>query len=493
MSLVDELTSGGATEITLAALSAKTPTASANMPTQDTVAFPIRQAPQKYSVWSFSRAITNNVDTTKGTLIAKGSGQTVNQTGGNLVITAGTTVNAETVIRSVDTFNGALTAIQTTTLSQRNANNNCFAELVDVIGDGLAYSIVSAVAVDVTKVAHGFTAQNIGQRMDLCAITGAAGIPMEGVILSIPSVDVIRFTVAGWPASGSGTLSLTGWNKIELNFTGATATAVNFNTRREGYQNTAVAATINTTASAMMTSINVSSGIASLADQVATSAGVLANRAAWRFNVPEPEIVLYYQIRCRNGTVAPTATTWTIGMLRVEDYIAQQVEITGTRQQSANNSLPANIIGTVPVSGTVALSANTPTLAAGVNRAAFIAAAGIWFDDSSTNLAGAATFTGTSRDLTVTATATAMANAATYAQELRVSAESDVTGTLWLEVSRDNTNWRRVKSVATAAVTDGGFAAEIVHRPSWRYARVGYTNGAGAQARFTIGSFLMAV
>jgi hypothetical protein len=134
------------------------------------------------------------------------------------------------------------------------------------------------------------------------------------------------------------------------------------------------------------------------------------------------------------------------------------------------------------------LATNTPTLAAGTNRAGFIAAAGIWFDDSATTLAANATFTGTSRDLTVTATATAFANAATYAQEFVVSAESDVSGTLWIEVSRDNTNWRRAKSVPTAAVTGGGQYAEIVHRPSWRYIRVGFTNGATIQARFSIGS-----
>jgi hypothetical protein len=93
----------------------------------------------------------------------------------------------------------------------------------------------------------------------------------------------------------------------------------------------------------------------------------------------------------------------------------------------------------------------------------------------------------------VTATGSAFANAANYAHRLTVSAESDVTGTLWLEVSRDNTNWRRVKSVATSAVTGGGFYAEIDHPPSWRYARVGYTNGAGAQARFTIGTILKAI
>jgi hypothetical protein len=155
----------------------------------------------------------------------------------------------------------------------------------------------------------------------------------------------------------------------------------------------------------------------------------------------------------------------------------------------ATEPIPAaQVTATQPVSGSV-----TSTLAAATVRAGFIAGAGIWFDDSSTALAANATFTGTSRDLTVTATATAFANAATYAKELRVSAESDVSGTLWLEVSRDNTNWRRVKSVATAAVTGGGQYAEIVHRPSWRYARVGFTNGATIQARFSIGSLLMAV
>lgn len=158
------------------------------------------------------------------------------------------------------------------------------------------------------------------------------------------------------------------------------------------------------------------------------------------------------------------------------------------RGSYATEPIPAaQISGTQPVSGSV-----TATLAAATVRAAFTASAGIWFDDSSSTLGGNATFTGTSRDATVTATATAWANAATYGKEVRVSAESDVSGTLWLEVSRDNTTWRRAKSVATAAVTGGGQYAELVHRPSWRYWRVGYTNGATAQARFTIGSIATA-
>ena len=179
----------------------------------------------------------------------------------------------------------------------------------------------------------------------------------------------------------------------------------------------------------------------------------------------------YFRLRLSTATTAGTTTIRVAG---------SQVDV-------------SPIVTTQPISGTVTANIGTGSIAAGTNRIANVAAAGIWFDDSSTALAANATFTGTSRDLTVTATATAFANAATYAQEVRLSAESDQSGTLWLEVSRDNTNWRRVKSVATAAVTGGGQYAEIVHRPSWRYARVGFTNGATLQTRFTIGSILMAV
>ncbi len=154
----------------------------------------------------------------------------------------------------------------------------------------------------------------------------------------------------------------------------------------------------------------------------------------------------------------------------------------------ATEPIPAaQVSATQPVSGTV-----TATPGAGTARMGFIAGAGIWYDDSSTVLAANATFTGTSRDATVTATAAAFANAATYAKEVRVAAESDQTGTLWLEVSRDNTNWRRAKSIATAAVTGGGQYAEIIHRPSVRYWRVGFTNGATLQTRFLINSLAIA-
>jgi hypothetical protein len=163
---------------------------------------------------------------------------------------------------------------------------------------------------------------------------------------------------------------------------------------------------------------------------------------------------------------------------------------TTTLAVSASPAPIAPWYATQAVSGTV--SANATAVASNV-RMGFVGSAGINYDDSSTALGASATFTGTSRDLTQTVAGSVFANANTFAEELRVGAESDVSGTLWLEVSRDNTNWRRIKSVATAAVTGGGQYAEIIHASSWRYARVGYTNNASAQARFTINSTLVAI
>ena len=210
------------------------------------------------------------------------------------------------------------------------------------------------------------------------------------------------------------------------------------------------------------------------------------------------QIIYTFPVRCRFVRLR-IASTITGGSIQAHSRISTEPWTAAAQLVASNTAanLLAQVSGTVTANagtGTLAVSmaTNTPTLAAGTNRAAFFAAAGIWYDDSAATLAGNATFTGTSRDATLTASATAWANAATYAGEIRISAESDVTGTLWLEVSRDNTNWRRAKSVATTAVTGGGQYAEIIHRPSWRYWRVGYTNGATVQARFSIGSIAQA-
>lgn len=204
-------------------------------------------------------------------------------------------------------------------------------------------------------------------------------------------------------------------------------------------------------------------GAAVSATAGAGPATTFSTAGIWTSAVP----ARYLRLRLSTATTAGTTTLRVVGFQHAAPY--------------AINTAVTGIAGTVTVAA-----------AAGTARIGNVSGAGIWYDDSSTALAANATFTGTNRDATVTATATAFANAATYAGEIRVSAESDQSGTLWIEVSRDNTNWRRAKSVPTAAVTGGGQYAEIIHRPSWRYWRVGFTNGATLQARFSIGSIATA-
>jgi hypothetical protein len=341
----------------------KAATAIIDLPTDVTPSLPVRVSPQKYNDCSFSN-VGSGLLTTDFIQIANGTGMTISQSAGNLVIATGTTVNAEFVARGVFKVNGANTLKEITTLSQRIVNNNFYVELVDIIGDALPYNIISTTSVDVTKTAHGYTTQDVGQRMDLCALS-SVGVPMEGVIASIPDGNTIRFTVAGYPASGSGTLSLTGYNKIELLYTSTTATNLSFNTRRRGWQNTAATATINTSASGHMVSVNSDNGVASLADKTLVAGIALTDRTSWDTNIPQVDVDMYVQIRAKNGTTAPASTTtWTIGMIRVEDFISSQVSIVGTRQQSLNNSLPVRVLSAPSTAVTGTITANQGTAAA---------------------------------------------------------------------------------------------------------------------------------
>lgn len=198
-----------------------------------------------------------------------------------------------------------------------------------------------------------------------------------------------------------------------------------------------------------------------------------------------------------NSTGVLAATPAYAWELSVNGLTGIRVRATAHTSGSATWKIQRGTYATEPVPGaqvsaTQPVSFTQPALVAGTARIGFGADSGIWWDDSSTVLASSASFTGTSRDLIAVATATAFNSASTYAKEFRLSAESDQAGTLWLEVSRDNTNWRRVKSVATSSVAGGGQYAEIVHPPSWRYARGGFTNGATLQTRFSIGSVAIA-
>ncbi|MCA3268493.1 MAG: hypothetical protein ING19_20810 [Azospirillum sp.] len=370
--------------------------------------------------------------------IATGAGMTVTvgngATGSYLNIASGTTANSETLLRSVGMFTLPVRLAAFVTANQRIANCEFFIELIEV--------------------------------------DPATGLPV--------TVATSQTNAGVWK------------NHAAIKFDGTVATEARVSVRSGGAPEFQSAASTITTTVATGTDPNFfPAGFVELqasGEHVSLFQGAVDTQAAAggarrvTQAAPNPDAVYKLQLRVRNLATAPlTSTSWRVHAIRLFDYTRLTAEVIGGPGHStAGMSVPVNVAGG-------ALTANAST-----NRIGNVAAAGIWWDDTSTALAANATFTGTARDLTVTATATAFANAATYAQEYVTSAETDQAGTLWLEVSRDGTTWRRVKSVATVAVPGGGQYAEIVHRPSWRHARTGFTNGATAQTRLTIGTIAKA-
>ncbi|MFN8996229.1 MAG: hypothetical protein ACK5X3_21540, partial [Pseudomonadota bacterium] len=325
-----------------------------------------------------------------------GSGMGVTQGSSNLLVTTGTTANSEFLARSTVAFRGAFTARAKTILSQRIANQNFVAMLADVIGEGLSCTINSATSITVTKTAHGLTSENVGQSMFVRAITGANGVPGRYAIASVPSVDTINFTVSGWPASGSCTVDLFGWNYIRTLYSGTTATSASVDAQRRGWNSGDTTATINSTTSAghviqMYTDgRNVSFSDALVASSTTPTVTTRASRIE---NIPDDDVDLYFYLWSYNGTTAPASTTtWTLGFVCVEDTVNAPTFIAGVRPLGAQAALPvafptAQAVTMSSASSSVAAAVANATIAAGT---AAIGDVGVQYRASST---GAATLT----------------------------------------------------------------------------------------------------
>ena len=288
-----------------------------------------------------------------------GTGIGYSQTGGNLVLTSGTTANAEVILRSTTSFCNDMEMRWQSILSQRIINQSFVVELVDVIGDNLPLTVNSATSVTITFAPgqNPFTAANVGQSMSIGAIEGVAGIPARYAIASTTATTV-TFTVSSWPASGSGSCSLFGWNFVRCVYSGATATSMNFDTQRNGYNTGDTAATINTSASpGHMGIMQVTSGNATLLDQLVASATTLqtAVRANRVVNMPDEDQNLFLQLRIVNGSTAPASTTtWTVGMSAVYDFRTANVTINDVRATGLSSPMPVQIGGgTLPTVTTV--------------------------------------------------------------------------------------------------------------------------------------------
>lgn len=369
--------SGGATaanqttgNTVLSSLDTKTPALGTATPNSNAAAAPTRPVGQTLWVCSFANSGASVLSADFTTPVV-GTGVTYNQTSGSLNILTGTTTNAEFLTRSTVSWRGAMRMRASIVASQRIANQNLQITLADLIGSALAYTIVSTTVVNVTLTAHGYTTQNVGQFMNLGGITGAAGVPGRYAIAAIVDVNTIQFTVAGWPASGSGTLTLFGYNYHRNLINGVTATNIAYDAQRRGWASGDTTATINTTASpGTIVQNDVNGRDAFLMDQLrATSTTPTFTTRASRYeNIPDDDVPLFLWLWSYNGTVAPASTTtWTLGFVSVESFANTPVFIQGARANGAANAFPVSVQGTATVAGTVTANIGTGSIAAGTN------------------------------------------------------------------------------------------------------------------------------
>lgn len=335
----------------------------------------VTPAQQKLFRTTFASVIASGVDSSFFTVVATGSGQTISQSAGNLVLTTGTTVNSETILRSTQTFSGNMISRVQTILSQRIVNQNFFVELVDVLGDALAITISSATSATVTFATNPFTSANVGQSVYLGAYSGTGTfVPGRYAIASVAG-STVTFTVAGF-AAGTGTCSVFGWNYYQTTYNAAVATTSQYDAQRRGWSSGNTAITTNTTASpGHMLIMGNEDGNAYVADQlIATGTSVAVTQRGSRVvNLPEESTTLYLQIRFVNGSTAPASTTtWTIGMASVENYTATPTSSYNTKVQNLSNQAPVAVTNTpaVTVSSGTVTTVSTVTALSAVNSVA---------------------------------------------------------------------------------------------------------------------------
>ncbi len=417
----------------------------------------VRDTPQNTWSVSFTRVNASALDTPEMTQRRLGAGMGVSQSNGNLVLTTGTTANSEFLARSVPSFNGALIERHQTILSQRIANNNFSVLLADRVADSASCTINSATSISVTLTAHGFTAANVGQSMFVGAINGANGVPGRYAIASIPNADTINFTVAGWPASGSCTVDLFGWNYVRWLYAGTTATNAAVDSQRYGWNSGDTTATINTTASPghmAQTSIDGRSIYFADALVASSTAPTVTTRGHRWVSIPDQEIELFLYLWAFNGSTAPASTTtWTVGFIAVEDTVNLPVYLAGIRQQGFSSAIPVAF----PAAQAVTVSSGTVTTVSTVSNVAAIAAGTNAIGDFGVQYRGSATGAGTAVNLNCPATPAAQAVKASAGRFLKGVVINTATSLRYLKVY--NTAAGSVVLGTTAAVLDIPLAA----------------------------------
>ena len=192
--------------------SEKQPNLKTTVPLDSTPAVPIRQVPADLWRCGFAQSGSGLV-TPDMVLMAQGSNMTVNQSLSNLVITTGTDSNSSTLIRSSRSFTSATIARIKAMLSQRIVNQSFTVALADLIGEGLDYTTNGdGSQITVTIPNNTFTSANIGQSMNLGAISGVGASGRYAIVaVSGNNVTFQAIYSASWSRSSTtATITLIG-------------------------------------------------------------------------------------------------------------------------------------------------------------------------------------------------------------------------------------------------------------------------------------------
>lgn len=253
--------------------------------------------------------------------------------------------------------------------------------------------------------------------------------------------------------------------RYDLN--GATATSAQCQTGNNGVSNTAVTITCPTTASYATFDIYADSSDVVFSSVASNTNAVKSGVAAFDRLILDPDEDYYIQIRVLNGAVAPASTT----TLSVDAVVLQ--DLTGVKVDIVRGDGTASLASAAPVQ---VLSAPTTAVS---QSGVWTLRNNIYYNESTTAQAASATVTGTSRD-----TAIAASSVQPYAK-FNAFAFADQAGTMRIEVSNDNTTWRRATvDTAVAANTPVVLTVPVLTR----YHRVVYVNGATLQGAFMLNS-----
>ena len=415
-------------------------------------ATPVRQVPAKQWNVGFAQVTgaTGGLDTTGFVLRGQTGSMTHGQTGGNLVVETGTTANSEILLKGNRTFTASWLTRARVTLSQRIANQNFAFLLADTVQEDCNVTINSATSITVATTSSLFTATSVGQGIFVGNIQGANGVPGRYVIAAVNPGVSIDLTVSGWPASGTCTADLFGFNYVWTRYAGTTATSADFDSQRRGWRSGDTVLTTNTTASPghimqmacdtrTITASDVLAGIG--------SAPVVGSRGSRLENIPDDGVELKPYLWAWNGSTAPASTTTlTIGFVSIEDLNNVSTYISGFRSNGNANTLPV-----APIS--------LPALVAG---STLIGDVGIQYRASAT---GAATL------------ANVNCPATPAAQQIKGSAGKLVS--YCLTNTSDSDRWLKIFNALSASVTPGTTSAlaEIGIKAGQT---IGFTNEGGA-------------